>query len=80
MAIILTNPDSTPGAATTGYQLQNELLYAGNTGFCNVNISNDYSKMLEGSIFETGGHLVKCMTDETIVNINNIANNNYFYV
>lgn len=80
MAIIMQNPDNIPSAVSTGYQLQNELLYAGNTGLCNVHFSDDYTKIISGSVFELNGKLIKCTADETIAGIGSIASNSYFFI
>lgn len=65
-ALILPNPDNVPGAVTTGYQLQNTVLYASMTGMSNVAIDNINKIIIQGSIFELNGNIVRVIDNEII--------------
>jgi hypothetical protein len=78
MGLKLANPDNVPREVTTGYQAQNTVLFASMTGYANINIA--YNKISEGSVVEVNGVLFKCIEDESIDNLNSIAQNAIFYV
>jgi hypothetical protein len=65
----LLNPDSVPGAVSTGYQRQNNNMFAIQTGFDTLNSTeNDTSVTIEaGGIIEVNGVMFKVLTT-TILN------------
>jgi hypothetical protein len=78
MAEILQNPDNVPGNVTTGYQLQNTVLFASMTGFINTNLTgNDVSA---GTVFELNGALARCFNNEAIFNLSSIPQSTIFYI
>jgi len=62
-AIIIQNPDNVPGEVTTGYQLQNTVLFAAMTGLVNVALDGLNRKIKQGSIFELNGNIVRVTAD-----------------
>lgn len=67
-AQIIKNPDNVPGAVTTGYQRQNNIIFITMLGHINVYMSNNLMK--EGSVFELNGVIAKLVNDEPIERIN----------
>ena len=62
-ALIIQNPDNVPGAVTTGYQLQNTVLFAAMTGFVNTAIDRINRRIRQGSVFELDGNIVRVTAD-----------------
>ena len=79
MAMLLPNPDNVPSEVLTGYQAQNNLIYAGNAGFLNINMSPE-GIVSEGSVFELNGFLAKVETAEPVNGIKNLPAKTVFYV
>jgi len=79
MANIIHNPDNVPQGVTTGYQRQNTVLFAGNTGFMNINISPN-GFITSGTVFEMNGVLFRVESDEVILDFLNQGNNRMFFV
>ena len=77
-AIIIHNPDNVPGSVTTGYQLQNTVLFAAMTGLVNVTVDTVSRRIRQGSIFELNGHIVR-VTSDTDIGGCIVGGRNYIY-
>lgn len=77
MAIEIIVPDNVPGNMSTGYQYQNNWLFAGFTNLCNVEFDDEYTEMLEGSVYFVNGKLFK---GGGVISGPAIATNNYYYI
>jgi hypothetical protein len=75
----LLNPDNIPGAVSTGYQRQNNNIFAIQTGLDTLNpIENNTSIIIEvGGIIELNGIMFKVLTTTTL---NKTGDNRPFYV
>jgi len=78
-AIIIPNPDNVPSAVTTGYQLQNTVLFAAMTGLINISVDTVNKGIRQGSIFELNGNIVRVTTDVGISGSLLSDNKNFVY-
>jgi len=79
MATLIQNPDNVPGAVTTGYQLQNTVLFASMTGHNQVSLDADAGAVKQGSVFELNGSIARVHETEGIKGSITASEINYVY-